>query len=423
LDRLVDEKEMDDLKKIEVLAIIPARGGSKSIPRKNILDFAGHPLIAYSIAAGLNAEVVSRVIVSTDDEEIAQVARRYGAEIPFTRPSEYAQDDTLDLPVFQHALRWLAEHEDYHPDVVIQLRPTSPVRPPDLVDEAVKLLMEHPEADSVRGVVMSGQNPFKMWQIAPDGRMEALLTADGLAESFNAPRQALPQTYWQTGHVDAIRTGTITEKGMMSGEVIFPLVIDVWYTVDIDTRRDWEQAERLMKSGKLPVVVPSANPYGFPDQIVLIVLDFDGVLTDNRVWVDQNGLERVAAHRGDGMGISRLKKAGYEVIVLSTETNPVVAARCKKLNIPVYQGIDDKGSALKKLLDERKVNPDHVIYVGNDVNDLPCFPLVGCAVAVADAHLDIRPHADLILSTKGGFGAVRELSDLILSQFENRRKP
>jgi N-acylneuraminate cytidylyltransferase len=92
------------------------------------------------------------------------------------------------------------------------------------------------------------------------------------------------------------------------------------------------------------------------------------------------------------------------------------------LNIPVYQGIDDKSSALKKLLDERKVKPENVIYVGNDVNDLPCFPLVGCAVAVADAHVDIRPHADLILSAKGGYGAVRELSDLILSQFENRRK-
>jgi N-acylneuraminate cytidylyltransferase len=410
------------LKKPEVLAIIPARGGSKSIPRKNILDFAGHPLLAYSIAAGLKAEAVTRVIVSTDDEDIAQVARRFGAEVPFMRPAEYAQDDTLDLPVFQHALGWLTEHEEYHPDIVIQLRPTSPVRPPDCVDNAVKLLIENPQAASVRGVVISGQNPFKMWQIAPDGQMKPLLTVEGLAEPYNAPRQELPQTYWQTGHIDAIRPRVILEKEMMSGEVILPLVIDVAYTVDIDTQRDWERAERLMKSGELPVVVPDANPYGFPDQIELIVLDFDGVLTDNRVWVDQNGMERVAAHRGDGMGISRLKKAGFEVIVLSTETNPVVAARCEKLKIPVYQGIDDKGSALKSLLKERKINPEDVIYVGNDINDLPCFPLVGCAVAVADAHPDIHPHADLILSTKGGYGAVRELSDLIISQFTNRRK-
>jgi YrbI family 3-deoxy-D-manno-octulosonate 8-phosphate phosphatase len=410
------------LKKPEVLAIIPARGGSKSIPRKNIMDFAGHPLVAYSIAAGLKAEHVTRTVVSTDDEEIAEVARKYGAEVPFMRPAVYAQDESLDLAVFQHALGWLAEHEDYQPDVVVQLRPTSPVRPPDLVDNAVKLLLENPEADSVRGVVPSRQNPYKMWRIGQDGRMKPLLSVEGLAEPYNAPRQELPQSYWQTGHIDAIRPATILGKGLMSGEVILPLVIDVRYTVDIDTPRDWEQAEALMKSGTLPAVVPDGKPYGLPDQIDLIVLDFDGVLTDNRVWVNQDGHEGVAAHRGDGMGISLLKKAGFEVVVLSTETNPVVTARCEKMKIPVYQGVDDKGSALKALLMERKANPEHVIYVGNDVNDLPCFPLVGCAVAVADAHPDIRPHADIILKTKGGYGAVRELSELILSLFENRRK-
>jgi len=410
------------LKKPEVLAIIPARGGSKSIPRKNILDFAGHPLVAYSIAAGLQAESVTRTIVSTDDEEIAAVARKYGAEVPFTRPAEYAQDESLDLAVFQHALGWLAEHEDYHPDVVVQLRPTSPVRSPDLVDKAVKLLLDNPEADSVRGVVPSKQNPYKMWRIGADGRMKPLLSVEGLAEPYNAPRQELPQTYWQTGHIDAIRPDTILEKGVMSGDVILPLVIDVRYTVDIDNPRDWEQAEELMKGGTLPAVVPDGKPYGLPEQIDLIVLDFDGVLTDNRVWVDENGLEGVAAHRGDGMGISRLKKAGFEVIVLSTETNPVVAARCKKMKIEAYQGVEDKGAALKKLLKERKINPEHVIYAGNDVNDLPCFSLVGCAVAVADAHPDILPQADLVLKARGGFGAVRELSDLILSHFENRRK-
>ena len=405
---------------IEILALIPARGGSKSIPRKNIRDFAGHPLLAYSVAAGLAAETVTRVIVSTDDDEIAEIARKYGAEVPFIRPGELAQDDTHDLPVFQHALQWLAENEEYHPDIVVQLRPTSPVRPPDCVDNAVKIILDNPEVDSVRGVVASGQNPFKMWKIEQDGRMQPLMVLNDIAEPFNAPRQHLPSTYWQTGHIDVIRTETILKKESMSGDVILPLVIDVLYTVDIDTQRDWERAERLMMRGELPAVVPHALPYALPDEIELIVLDFDGVLTDNRVWVDQNGMESVAAHRGDGMGISRLKKAGYEVLVLSTETNPVVAARCEKLKIPVCQGIEDKGSALRKLLEERKVNPDHVIYVGNDVNDLPCFLIAGYAVAVADAHPEVLTHVDLILKARGGYGAVRELSDLILSQFEDR---
>ena len=147
---------------VEALALIPARGGSKSIPRKNIRLFAGHPLIAYSIAAGVAAQTISRVIVSTDDEEIAAIARQYGAETPFLRPAEFALDQTPDLPVFQHALTWLAENENYHPQIVVQLRPTSPLRRVAHIDGAVTRLLEHPEADSIRAVCIPFQNPFKM---------------------------------------------------------------------------------------------------------------------------------------------------------------------------------------------------------------------------------------------------------------------
>ena len=151
----------------EVLAIIPARGGSKGIPRKNIRSFAGHPLIAWSIAAAKQSHLVTRIIVSTDDEEIAVVARRLGAEVPFLRPSELAQDLSVDLPLFEHALSWLKEHEGYQPDILIQLRPTSPIRPIEMVDGAVQMLLDHPEAHSVRGVIPSGQNPYKMWTYWP----------------------------------------------------------------------------------------------------------------------------------------------------------------------------------------------------------------------------------------------------------------
>ncbi len=170
------------VKKPEVLAVIPARGGSKGIPRKNIRDFAGYPLIAYSIAAGLQSHTVTRTIVSTDDEEIAAVARQYGAETPFLRPAEFSQDKTIDLPVFKHSLEWLAEHENYHPDVLVQLRPTSPVRPRNCVDDAVQILLDHPEADSVRGVVDAGQNPYKMWQIEKSsGQMRPLNGVEGIS--------------------------------------------------------------------------------------------------------------------------------------------------------------------------------------------------------------------------------------------------
>jgi CMP-N-acetylneuraminic acid synthetase len=222
----------------EVLALIPARGGSKGIPRKNIRDFSGYPLIAWSIAAGLKSEFVTRVIVSTDDAEIAAVAREWGAETPFLRPAEFAEDKTTDLPVFVHALEWLEQNEGYKPDVVVQLRPTSPVRPLGLVDDAVRILLQHADADSVRGIVPAGQNPHKMWRL-PAGEaapMTNLLAVEGIAEPYNAPRQILPDVYWQTGHIDAIRPAAIL-SGSMSGKTIYPLLIDPNFTVDLDNLR------------------------------------------------------------------------------------------------------------------------------------------------------------------------------------------
>ncbi len=407
----------------EVLAVVPARGGSKGIPRKNIRNFAGHPLIAYSIEAGLLARSVTRVIVSTDDEEIAAVARQYGAEAPFLRPAEFAQDQTLDLPVFQHALGWLAEHENYRPDIVVQLRPTSPVRPPSLVDEAVGLLLEHPEADSVRGVVPAGQNPHKMWRIDPvTGQMRPLLAVDGIAEPYNAPRQVLPPVYWQTGHVDAIRPHVFVQ-GTMSGRTILPVMVDPAYTVDIDTPKDWARSEWLVWHGDLDIVYPGRQGVPrrpMPERVELVIFDFDGVMTDNRVWVDGDGREMVAANRSDSLGLNAIRSAGIQAIVISTETNPVVAARCRKLKMEYVQGVDDKATLVRRLLEDRRIDPRQVIYLGNDTNDVPCFPLVGCAVVVADAQPAARRAADIVLGRAGGHGAVRELCDLLLQRLTIR---
>ena len=242
---------MDDLvNSQDALVIIPARGGSKSIPRKNIKDFAGYPLIAYSIAAGLAADSISRVIVSTDDEEIAEVARNYGAEVPFLRPEEFSRDNTPDLPVFQHALEWLQSKEEYRPKIVVQLRPTSPLRRKELIDQAVLRLLERPEADSIRTICIPFQNPYKMWRISADGFMKPLLSIN-LPEPYNLPRQALPEIYWQTGYVDAAWSETILDKNSMTGDAILPLVIGAEEWIDIDSPDDWVRAERLFESGEV----------------------------------------------------------------------------------------------------------------------------------------------------------------------------
>jgi CMP-N-acetylneuraminic acid synthetase len=234
----------------EVLAIIPARGGSKSIPHKNILDFAGFPLITYSIAAALEAETVNRVIVSTDDEEIGAIAREYGAEVPFLRPDDISGDSTPDLPVFKHALEWLDTNEKYQPEIIVQLRPTSPLRTIEHINQAVWKLIERPEVDSIRTVCVPFQNPYKMWKIDGDGLMQPLIDS-GLPESYNLPRQALPEVFWQTGYVDAVWVDTILEKDSMTGERILPLVIGAEEWVDIDSPDDWRRAERLLESGEI----------------------------------------------------------------------------------------------------------------------------------------------------------------------------
>jgi len=400
----------------EVLALIPARGGSKGIPRKNIRLFAGFPLIVWSIAAAKQSEMVTRILISTDDDEIASVAREYGAETPFLRPSELAQDQTTDLPVFEHALKWLEEVEGYRPEVLVQLRPTSPIRPRGMVDKAIDTLLSHKDADCVRGVVRAAQNPYKMWCFeGEDKPIKPLLAVEGISEPYNAPRQILPPVYWQTGHIDAIRFSTIANKHSLSGEVVYPLVIDSRYTVDIDTLADWAKYESVVYSG-LDLVSPGTTRRPMPKNIKLIISDFDGVLTDNRVWTDQNGTESVVASRSDSMKIKQLREIGIETIILSSEPNPVVLARAKKMGVEAIHGvgISDKGRAMREVLERKNVRAEDVVYIGNDWNDLPCFEIAGWAVAVADAYPEVIRAADYVLSKPGGHGALREVCELVL---------
>jgi N-acylneuraminate cytidylyltransferase len=254
---LVTDKRLDGmLKKAAVLAIVPARGGSASFPEKNIRSLGGIPLIAYSIAAGLQSTLVDRVIVSTDDNKVAGIAREWGGEIPFLRPAEFARDESPDIDFFIHALEWLYKNESYRPDIVVQLRPTSPLRPVGLVDEAVTALLSRSQAESVRGVVPAGQNPYKMWRIKdPTKPMQNLLRIKDIDEPYNAPRQTLPQIYWQTGQIDVIRTKTLL-GGSVTGEVIYPLLIDPIFSLDIDSQLSLDYAEWLMSRLELPIVRP-----------------------------------------------------------------------------------------------------------------------------------------------------------------------
>jgi YrbI family 3-deoxy-D-manno-octulosonate 8-phosphate phosphatase len=401
---------------VTALAIVPARGGSRGLPRKNARLLAGHPLIAWSIAAARQAREVGRVLVSTDDPELREIARHYGAEAPFLRPAALAGDLTPDLPVFDHALRWLEEHEGARPDLVVQLRPTSPLRPPGLVDRGVRALRADPHADSLRAVVPSAQNPYKTWRIEGD-RLRPLFPSVGtLAEPYNQPRQLLPATFWQTGHLDVARRATVLERGSLTGAQVMPLVVDAAYAVDIDGPEHWREAEELVASGAVACVRPDhGTPAPAWAAVRMVVFDFDGVFTDNRVTVSADGTESVVCSRADGAGIAALRASGIASAVLSAETSGVVSARCRKLGLPCVQGVRDKGPAFDALVAEHGFRPSEVAYVGNDVADLPCLERAGLAVAVADAVPEVRRAAHVVLTRPGGHGAVREACDAVLA--------
>lgn len=232
--------------KPKVLALIPARGGSKGVPGKNIKLLAGIPLIAHSITAAKKSRLVDRVIVSTDDPVIADIARSYGAEVPFLRPKEFAEDLTPDYPVFKHCLRWLEEHEGYRPDLVVHLRPTGPLRTPRHIDESLELIRRHPEADSVRSVHEPDKTPHKMWR--PEGEyMVPFLRDTGIPEHYNTPRQLLPKVYATNANIGVVRYETLMNKKSVIGDIVLPYVVTE-PQVDIDTAFDFELAEFILNT-------------------------------------------------------------------------------------------------------------------------------------------------------------------------------
>lgn len=226
----------------EVLAIIPARSGSKSVVDKNIRLLAGKPMIAYSIEHALSSKYINRVIVSTDSDKYADIALRYGAEVPFIRPAEFATDTALDIDVFYHALTFLKEKENYVPQVVVQLRPTYPIRRVSDIDTMVEMMLNDDSVDSVRCIAPAQEIPQKMWFLNEDGSLENVVNEP--KECYNMPRQALRKAYYQNACIDVIRTGVILNQRSMSGEKIIGYMMDENF--DIDTEADFERVKNRL---------------------------------------------------------------------------------------------------------------------------------------------------------------------------------
>jgi N-acylneuraminate cytidylyltransferase len=387
---------------LEILAVIPARGGSKGIPGKNLLPIGGLPLVARSVLAARHAGRVTRVVVSTDDPGIEQIARQYQADV-VQRPAAISGDRASSESALLHVLDVLRETEDYHPDLLVFLQCTSPLTEPEDIDGTIGTLIDR-QADSALAAV-----PFHyfLWKENADG------SADGVDhdKSVRPMRQDRQPEYLEAGSVYVMRTEGFrrAEHRFFGKTVLHPT----------PARRRWE----IDEPADLPIAEAMARTNEkldaadrLPPRPAGLVFDFDGVFTDNKVWVTQEGLEAVACDRRDGMGISHLRRTGLPMLVLSSEVNPVVMARCKKLQLDCLHGHQTKLGALTDWMASNDLPAERVIYVGNDINDVDCMGAVGCPVAVADATEPARSAARIILHSNGGNGAVREVTDMILQK-------
>jgi YrbI family 3-deoxy-D-manno-octulosonate 8-phosphate phosphatase len=389
----------------EVLAIIPARGGSKGIPRKNVLPLAGVPLIAHAIRAAQTADRVTRIVVSTDDDEIADVAREYGAEV-VDRPADLSGDSAKSEDALLHVLETLAHDEGYHPALVVFLQCTSPLTLADDIDATIAAL-EDRGADSA--VAVTAFHYF-LWRHAGDG------DAIGVNHDkrVRLMRQQREPEYLETGAVYVMKTdGFLQSRHRFFGRTAMH-EIPSERVLEIDDPFDFTRAEeRIAASQASPA--KGAKPF-LPREVRGLAMDFDGVHTDDLVLVDEKGREAVFCSRRDGMGIEMLRGAGLPMVVISKERVGIVAKRCTKLQIPCHHGEDEKLPKLQRWAADNGLAMGEIAYIGNDINDIACLEAAGIGVVPADAHPSALAAADIILSCSGGRGAIRELADLILEQ-------
>lgn len=388
---------------MKIVAIIPARGGSKGIPLKNIQPIGGVPLISRTIRAALDSKYISAVYVSTDSELIANVAREEGAEI-IVRPADISGDAASS----ESALLYSLEKINISSDFLVFLQCTSPFTTSHHIDKCIESIINL-DADSCLATV---SNHRFLWKNLENNDGVVGINHDGRNRKR---RQDLDPEFMETGAVYVMRTNKfIKEKTRFCGKVVNCNFDDESLAFEIDSPFDLLVARAIDQSRNNS----DYSDIKFSD-IKLIVFDFDGVFTNNKVYLDEEGCESVQCNRGDGMGISLLKKTRIPLFILSTEKNPIVLKRAEKLGIPAFNNIENKLQFLEEYISKSNISSDSVCYVGNDVNDLECLKKVGLPVVPSDAHEEVKKFARIILKNKGGDGAVREFCDMFLKGLKN----
>lgn len=381
--------------------VILARGGSKGVPGKNLRPVGGLSLVARSVRAARAAASVAMVHVSTDDAAIAAEARLFGAEV-IDRPEALSGDGASSESGWLHALE-VIEGQGRPVERLVFLQCTSPFTTGADID-ACLAAMERQDAACALSVI---EDHSFLWTLDAEGR------GRGTNHDESQPRkrrQDLPPSFRESGAVYCVRKADFLRTGQrFCGPVALSPVDHP--PVEIDSFDD------LALCAQLAVARGGSGPDDRLDRVAAVVMDFDGVHTDNLVLTDETGREAVVTSRGDGMGLEMLRKAGHwRLMILSKERNPVVERRAAKLKIEVHQAVDDKVAALDGWLAGQGLDWAQLLYVGNDVNDAAAMTRAGLSACPADAHPAILGLADWVLPQPGGRGALRAMCDALLAR-------
>jgi YrbI family 3-deoxy-D-manno-octulosonate 8-phosphate phosphatase len=394
-----------------VIAVIPARGGSKGVPGKNLRRVGGRSLVERAVDSCRAARHIDAVYVSTDDAEIARVAEEAGASV-IVRPPALASDSASSESALLHALDQLSREGSRVPDLLAFVQCTSPfIRPGDL-DRGAELIMAG-VADSAFSAVPTYEFLWRATEGPTNGAVPLLVGGQNHDPGHRPRRQDREPDYRETGAFYLMSVPGFRDSRHRFFGRTAAITVPELTAIEIDDEHE------LIVANALAATLGSEQP---PDvDVDAVITDFDGVHTDDLATIDQDGRETVRVSRADGLGIERLRAAGVDLLIVSKETKPVVRARAAKLGIEVLQGVEEKTAAVRDWLVRRGIPARRAAYLGNDVNDRGPMGLVGWPVAVADARPEIRQLARLVLDHPGGHGAVRELCDLVLAARQRER--
>ena len=364
-----------------ILGIIPARGGSKGIPRKNIRPICGKPVIAWSIESAQKSKLLDDFVVSTEDDEISRISRSYGARV-LDRPSQLATDESTTLSVIQHAI------SEINADLVVVLQPTSPIRDDDLIDRCIQHLR-----DTKADCIATG----------------SICTLKEYGTHDNKRRQDTPGFFRDDGNIYVIKSDLI-KSGKWTSENMERLVLEDDQCCEIDTEDELFIVDKLLERRVINKIK------SIDSDIKLLVCDVDGVLTDGGISYSPDGERLKKFNTRDGMGIELLHQQGIPTAFLTKENSPIVAERAKKLNIPhLFMGVQDKVKVLQEALVELNLQWEQVAFIGDDVNDTGLLAKVGFSACPGDAIDANKMIANYVCRLKGGEGCVREVCDLLLA--------